>query len=149
MRIKEIKARPTKDSTLIYVEVEGNCMSLINEILGSKKQYELDIHQEDKRKSKSQFNMVWAKIQEIANHERCDKYDIYEIMLRRYGQSEYLSVRNEAIKELQKIYPIIEMVDSGKEFSEVKVYKGIEYMNSNELSILTAGVVDEHERYFK
>ena len=97
------------------------------------------------RRSLDSNNYAWALITEIGNVLRANKEDIYLFMLKRYGQSEMISVLSHI--------PIHEYVRyceeageselNGKLFKHYKVYKGSSEFDSREMSIFIDGVVSE------
>lgn len=97
------------------------------------------------RRSLDSNNYAWALITEIGNVLRANKEDIYLSMLKRYGQSEMISVLShipihEYVKYCEEAG---ESELNGKLFKHYKVYKGSSEFDSREMSIFIDGVVSE------
>lgn len=126
----------------------------VNEEAAAKMLYD-DLHEAEKlsikidkyreRRSLNANNYAWKLLTEIANVCRTSKDEVYLEMLKRYGQSEIISV-------LAHI-PIGEYVKyceeagsstlNGKLFKHYKVYKGSSEFDTREMSIFLDGVVSE------
>lgn len=129
-------------------------MISVNEESAAKNLYD-DLHGEDRlsfkidkyreKRSLNANNYAWKIMTEIANILRTSKDEVYLEMLKRYGQSEIISV-------LAHI-PIGEYVKyceeagsstlNGKLFKHYKVYKGSSEFDTREMSIFIDGVVSE------
>lgn len=97
------------------------------------------------RRSLDSNNYAWALITEIGNVLRANKEDIYLLMLKRYGQSEIISVLShipihEYVKYCEEAG---ESTLNGKLFKHYKVYKGSSEFDTREMSIFIDGVVSE------
>lgn len=104
----------------------------------------------DKYKEKRSLNAnnyAWKLLTEIANATRASKEEIYLLMLKRYGQSEMISVKahipiTEYFKYLEEAG---EGTVNGTLFKHYKIYKGSSEFNKEEMSIFIDGIVDEAE----
>lgn len=97
------------------------------------------------RRSLDSNNYAWKLITEIGNVLRANKEDIYLLMLKRYGQSEIISVLShipihEYVKYCEEAG---ESKLNGKLFKHYKVYKGSSEFDTREMSIFIDGVVSE------
>lgn len=97
------------------------------------------------RRSLNANNYAWKLLSEIANVIRADKEEVYLKMLKRYGQSEIISVLSHIpIKEYVKYCEEAgESELNGKLFKHYKVYKGSSEFDTREMSIFLDGVVSE------
>lgn len=97
------------------------------------------------RRSLNANNYAWKLLTEIANVIRASKEEVYLKMLKRYGQSEIISVLSHIpIKEYFKyIEEAGESELNGKLFKHYKVFKGSSDFDSREMSIFLDGVVSE------
>ena len=126
----------------------------INEEAAAKALYD-DLHEAEKlsikidkhreKRSLNANNYAWKLLTEIANVLRADKEDVYLLMLKRYGQSEIISVLahipiNEYVKYCEEAG---ESTLNGKLFKHYKVYKGSSEFDTREMSIFIDGVVSE------
>lgn len=88
---------------------------------------------------------AWTLIGKIANKLRVSKEDIYLQMLRRYGQSDMVSVVADVpVRHYFKYYE--EAGESnlrGKLFKHYKVYKGSSEMDTSEMSVFIDGIISE------
>ena len=92
--------------------------------------------------------LCWKLCTEIANVLRSDKDGVYIEMLKRYGQSDVVSVLSTVdVSGYFKYYDVFGTgYANGKEFTHYKVYKGSSEYDTQEMSILLDGIVDEAEQ---
>lgn len=129
-------------------------MLTVNEDAAAKNLYD-DLHEADKlsikidkyreKRSLNANAYCWALLTEIANIVRSSKDEVYLEMLKRYGQSEIISVLahipiGEYVKYCEEAG---ESKLNGKLFKHYKVYKGSSEFDSREMSIFLDGVVSE------
>jgi hypothetical protein len=97
------------------------------------------------KRSLNANNYAWLLLTEIADALRASKEEIYLIMLKRYGQSELISVLSHIpIEHYVKYYEEAgESKLNGKLFKHYRVYKGSSEYDSREMSIFIDGVVSE------
>ena len=88
---------------------------------------------------------AWKLIGEIADVVRAGKDEIYLKLLRRYGQSELISVLSHVpIENYVKYYEEAgESTLNGKDFTHYRVYKGSSEFDTREMSIFIDGIVSE------
>jgi hypothetical protein len=88
---------------------------------------------------------AWKLITEIADVLRASKDDIYLQMLKRYGQSELISVLTHIpIGGYVKYYEQAgESTLNGKAFTHYRVYKGSSEFDTREMAVLIDGIVSE------
>lgn len=118
-----------------------NCFDELH--LEEKLSFKIDKHRE--KRSLNANNYAWKLLTEIGNVMRLSKDDVYFIMLKRYGQSEMISVLSHIpIGNYIKYYEKAgESTLNGKEFTHYKVYKGSSEFDKKEMSIFIDGVVEE------
>lgn len=102
----------------------------------------------DKHREKRSLNanaLCWKVCTEIANVLRSDKDGVYLEMLKRYGQSEIVSVLSTVdVSGYFKYYDTFGTgYVKGKEFTHYKIYKGSSEYDTREMSILLDGIIDE------
>ena len=97
------------------------------------------------KRSLNANNYAWKLITEIADDRRASKDEIYLLMLKRYGQSEIISVlAHIPLAGLIKYYEEIgESTLNGKLFKHYKVYKGSSEYDTREMSVFIDGIVSE------
>ena len=98
-----------------------------------------------KKRSLNANNYAWALLTEIANILRTSKEEVYREMLKRYGQSEIISVLahipiGEYVKYCDEAG---ESTLNGKLFKHYKVYKGSSEFDTREMAIFLDGVISE------
>ena len=103
----------------------------------------IDKHRE--KRSLNANNYAWKIMTEIGNVLRTSKEEVYIEMLKRYGQSEIISVLahipiGEYVKYCEEAG---ESALNGKVFKHYKVYKGSSEFDTREMSIFLDGVVSE------
>ena len=104
-----------------------------------------EIEQKRKKRSNDANALCWKLCTEIANVLRADKDSIYLDMLKKYGQSDIVSVVSSVnVKPYFKYYDVFgKGTVNDKEFTHYKVYKGSSEYDTREMSILIDGIIDE------
>lgn len=91
--------------------------------------------------------MLWACLQELANAQNADKWDLYLLMLRRYGKYEYVAVRDEVVQVFMGAWrecEIVGRIETTKgPMTQLLCYYGSSMYNTQEFSRLLDGVLDE------
>jgi hypothetical protein len=98
-----------------------------------------------KRRSLNANAYAWKLITAIADELRISKDAVYMAMLKRYGQSELISVLSHIpVDGFIKYYEEAgESTLNGKQFKHYRVYKGSSEFDTREMSILIDGIVSE------
>ena len=88
---------------------------------------------------------AWALIGKIADVLRASKDEVYLKMLKRYGQSEIVSVLSSI--NVTGYFKYFEEIGhatlQGKEFTHYKIYKGSSEYDSREMAVLIDGIISE------
>ena len=113
--------------------------------LRSKDMLDIKVDKHREKRSLNANSYAWALLSEIGNVMRLDKEDVYLLMLKRYGQSEMISVKDgipigQYIKYCERAG---ESWLNGTLFKHYKVYKGSSEFNKEEMAIFLDGVVQE------
>ena len=97
------------------------------------------------KRSLNANNYAWKLITEIGNKTLQSKEDVYFLMLKRYGQSEMVSVLEKVpVQHYFKYYEEAgESTLNGKLFKHYRVYKGSSEFDTKEMSIFIDGIVSE------
>lgn len=147
-RISNISFSYTTGKPLITFEMEHkqNALNMCDELREAEK-LSIKVDKYRKKRSLNANNYAWHLMTEIGNATRANKEDIYLLMLKRYGQSEMISVVadipiSEYIKYCEEAG---ESTLNGKVFKHYKVYKGSSEFDTYEMSIFLDGVVSEAE----
>lgn len=98
-----------------------------------------------KKRSLNSNNYAWELITQIGNVIKTSKEEVYLEMLKRYGQSQMISVLEEIdVSKFLKYYEEAgESILNGKIFKHYKVYTGSSEMDTKQMSILIDGIVSE------
>ena len=143
-----------KDLAIDFRTDKATLTLTLNEEQAAKNLFD-DLHEVEKlsikidkyreKRSLNANNYAWKLLTEIGNILRASKEDVYLEMLKRYGQSEIISVlAHIPIKEYVKYCEEAgESKLNGKLFKHYKVYKGSSEFDTREMSIFLDGVVDE------
>ena len=122
----------------------GNRKECIDYLLEQEdKTFEVKLYR--KRRSNNANGYAWHLLNEMSNVLRASKEDIYIQMLKRYGQSEKVSVLSDIdVGGYFKYYePIANTTLQGKEFTHYRVYKGSSEYDTREMAIFIDGIVSE------
>lgn len=135
----------TRKATLtLSINEEHAAKSLYDDFREAEK-LSITIDRYREKRSLNANNYAWKLLTEIANVLRTNKEEVYLIMLKRYGQSEILSVL--AHIPIEKYVKYCEEAGestlNGKLFKHYKVYKGSSEFDTREMSIFLDGVVSE------
>ena len=137
----------TRSVTLtLTINEEAAAKNLFDDLNGEEKlSVKIDKYRE--KRSLNANSYAWALLTEIANVVRASKDEVYLEMLKRYGQSEIISVLahipiGEYVKYCEEAG---ESKLNGKLFKHYKVYKGSSEFDSREMSIFLDGIVSEAE----
>lgn len=108
--------------------------------------YEVKPYRE--RRSLNANAYAWALIGKIADALRASKDDIYEQMLKAYGQNVVISVLDGvSVERYLKHYEKIGTgTVSGRLFNHYRVYKGSSEYDTREMAIFIDGVISEAEQ---
>lgn len=105
----------------------------------------IEIKKHKNKRSLNANNYCWALINELGNALNMSKDEVYLLMLKRYGQSELVSIlSNINISGYFKYYEVAgTTILNNKEFTHYKIYKGSSEYDTKEMSILIDGIVSE------
>lgn len=108
--------------------------------------YELEEYKEKRSNNANRY--MWKLIVNIANKLRSSKEEVYLQMLKRYGQSEMISVLSSIdVSRFLKYYEPVATVElQGKKFTHYRVYTGSSEYDTREMSILIDGIISECEQ---
>lgn len=134
------------------VRVAGNELILKSPDLGEIRRFayhfkegNYEIERKRKKRSKDANALCWKLCTEIANVLRADKESVYVDMLKRYGQSDLVTVLSIVNPKAYFKYfnECGKGTSKGKEYTHYKVYKGSSEYDTREMSILIDGIIDE------
>ncbi len=128
-----------------------NEQSALKEIDRIKDCEKLSIKAEKYRKKRSQDanGLLWACLSEIAKAHTppVDKWDVYLLMLKRYGKYTYICVKPNVVEAMKRQWRECEVVGeiniNGKEAVQMLCYFGSSSYDTKEFSVLLDGVISE------
>lgn len=131
--------------TLALTINEETAAKLLYDELHEAEKLSIKIDRYREKRSLNANNYAWKLLTEIGNVVRSSKEEVYLEMLKRYGQSEIISVLahipiGEYVKYCEEAG---ESTLNGKLFKHYKVYKGSSEFDTREMSIFLDGVVSE------
>ena len=123
----------------------GNPQEIIQWLFDQDKNKKFEIKEYHKKRSLNANAYAWALIGKIADVLRSSKDEIYLEMLKKYGQSEIVSVLSDInVTGYFKYFEEIATVRlQGKIFTHYKVFKGSSEYDSREMAVLIDGIVSE------
>lgn len=120
-------------------DLSKTCMDIRNG-----KRYSLKIEPYKEPKSFDQVKAIWGKIGEIADALYASKEEIYEMCLRRYGQSVAMRIPKEALGTIEGLFKLVDVKEERDDKTVfVKAYKGLSQLSTDEASRLLEGVLSE------
>ncbi len=125
----------------------GNAEQIIHWLFNQDKDKLFEIKGYSKHRSLTSNAYAWVLINELANKLNISKEDMYLKMLKDYGQSTILSIKQEVdISGFFKYYEIIgESELNGKIFTHIKVFKGSSQFDTKEMAVFLNGIIQECE----
>lgn len=135
----------TRKATLTLSINEEHTAKLLFNDLHKADKLSIKIDKYREKRSLNANNYAWKLLGDIGNKLRANKEDLYLEMLRRYGQSEIISVLpHVSISEYVKYYDEAgESILNGQLFKHYKAYKGSSEFDTREMAILLDGIVSE------
>jgi len=126
----------------------GKADEVIKWLLNQDREKLFEIKPYRQKRSLNANAYAWVLINEMANSLRTSKDEVYQEMLKRYGQSKVISVLSDIdISRFVKYYEEIGKGHvEGKEFTHYRCYIGSSEYDSREMAILIDGIVDEAQK---
>lgn len=123
----------------------GKSLEIIQWLFNQDKEKVFEVKEHKEKRSLNSNSYAWVLIGKMADVLRVDKESIYLLMLKRYGQSEIVSVlSNINVNGYFKYYEVAGTSTlNGKDFTHYKVFKGSSEYDTKEMSILIDGIVEE------
>lgn len=108
---------------------------------------EYEIVKATKKRSLNANNYAWQLMTAIANVLRISKEEVYFDMLQHYGQGGAISVEERFTENFKRSYKYHESLGkstlNGKQFEHFRFWVGSSEYNTQEMSILIDGIVQE------
>lgn len=128
-----------------------NEQSSLNEIEKIKNLEKLSIDAKKYREKRSldANALLWACLSDIAMALRTDKWNVYLMMLKRYGKYTYICVKPNVVESVKAQWRECEEIGTininGQEAVQLLCYFGSSTYDTKEMSILIDGVISEME----
>lgn len=111
------------------------------------KDLNLEIKQHRNHRSDNANKLLWECIGRLAMALRADKWDIYLLMLKRYGQYTYIVVPPNAVEMVTRQWRECEVIGdiniNGRDGVQMLCYYGSSTYDTKQFSILLDGVISE------
>ena len=125
----------------------GKPDELIKWLLNQDRSKLFEVKQHREKRSLNANALLWKCLGEMAEVLRCDKWDVYLMMLRRYGKYTYICVMPDAVESVKKQWRECEtlgdLVINGKKAVQMLCFFGSSTYDSKEFSVLLDGVISE------
>ena len=123
----------------------GKAEELVKWLFSQDRDKLFEIKEHKEKRSLTANAYAWTLIGKIADALRTSKEETYLTMLKRYGQSEMVSVLSSIdVSGYFKYYePVATATLQGKEFTHYKIFKGSSEYDSREMAVLIDGIVSE------
>lgn len=125
--------------------MQGTPLQIIQWLYEQEKDKQFVIKEYKEKRSLNANNYYWKLVNEIANRLQTSKEEIHKRMIKRYSQSEYISVLEDVnISGYVRYYEEKNtFIHNGRKFKSYLVFKGSSEMDKKEMSILIDGIVSE------
>lgn len=144
-RVKEIKRGPS-GKYIVELELDNVSIEALNRT-AEIDPIDIRLSKHTKKRSLNANALLWECLGEIAALQRADKWEIYLMMLRRYGQYTYVCIHPGAVDMLRRQWreceQIGELTINGKKAVQMLCYYGSSTYDSKEFSVLLDGVISE------
>lgn len=123
----------------------GKAEELVQWLWNQDREKIFEIKEHKEKRSLTANAYAWSLIGKIADALRTSKDETYLTMLKRYGQSEMVSVLSSIdVTGYFKYYEAVATTMlQGKEFTHYKIFKGSSEYDSREMAVLIDGIVSE------
>lgn len=132
---------------ILTLEVEGDCSELIEKLKDEK--LTIDIKKFRKKRSLNANGLLWHCLDEIAKALNTDKWDVYLMMLKRYGVFTYGVFKESKVEQVKAMWRESEVVGeidvNGEKGVQMLLYFGSSTYDSKEFARLLDGVISEME----
>ena len=126
----------------------GKPKQLINYLLDQDTDKTFEVKEYRQKRSLTANSYAWALINEMSNVLRTSKDEVYVEMLKRYGQSQVISVLSDI--DISKFVKYFEPIGTahlqGKDFTHYRCFIGSSEYDSREMAVLIDGIISEAEQ---
>jgi hypothetical protein len=125
-------------------------MSVINELINhltNKTKIRVSIKKWREKRSLDANGLLWHCLGQIAESLHTDKWEVYLLMLKRYGKYTYICVKPHMVEQMKKQWRECEVVGevdiNGQKAVQMLCYFGSSTYDTKEFSVLLDGVISE------
>lgn len=125
--------------------MQGTPLQIIQWLYEQDKDKQFTIKEYKEKRSLNANNYYWQLVNQIANKLHTSKEEVHERIIKRYSQSEYISVLEDVnISGYVRYWEEKNtFTHNGRKFKSYLVFKGSSEMDSKEMSLLIDGIVSE------
>ena len=123
-------------------------LAQVEEFIGDGKQYEITVQKAVKHRSLDSNSYLWALVSQMAEVLNQDKDSVYYEMLKRYGVSIVVKIKDSDRDRFLRSWKYVEQHEKlppEERAQYYRVYLGSSAYNAQEISVLLNGVVSECE----
>lgn len=125
----------------------GTPNEIIQFLLNEDKNKKFELKEYHEKRSLNANKLMWECIGKIASVQRADKWEIYLLMLKRYGKFTYICVKPSVVEAVKKQWRECEEIGevdiNGQKAIQLLCYFGSSTMDSKEFSVLLDGIISE------
>ena len=127
------------------MDITGNREKLIMALLAQPEDKLFDLKDHKEKRSLDANAYAWVLMGKIADALRSSKQEVYELMLKRYGQGTVITFLHEVNPEgyIEHFEYLGEGREGGIRVKYYKVFKGSSQYDTREMAILIDGIVSE------
>lgn len=126
----------------------GNAEQVVKWLFTQDRDKTFEVKEYRQKRSLTANSYAWALINEMSNVLRTSKDEVYVEMLKRYGQSQVISVLSDI--DISKFVKYFEPIGTahlqGKDFTHYRCFIGSSEYDSREMAILIDGIISEAEQ---
>lgn len=128
----------------------GTSVQVIRWMAGQDQTTLWDVKKHTEKRSLTANGLLWHCLDEIAKAIHTDKWDVYLMMLKRYGVFTYGVFRENKVEHIKKMWRETEVVGevdvNGEKGIQMLLYFGSSTYSTEEFSRLLNGVISEMEQ---
>ena len=123
----------------------GNAEQIVKWLFTQDRDKTFEVKEYRQKRSLNANSYAWVLINEMANVLRTSKDEVYQEMLKRYGQNEVISVLSDI--DISRFVKYYEEIGKGHvevySYPQYRCFIGSSEYDSREMAILIDGIVDE------
>ena len=150
LRLRNIQVfRINSDTCRLEAEIGADQMRPLQSFLEKLRGFDIsaELSKWTKKRSTDANALFWSCISSISSELRSDKWEVYLMMLKRYGQFTYVCVAPKAVEAVKRQWRECEVIGdieiNGKQAVQLLCYYGSSTYCSKEFSCLIDGVISE------